>query len=139
MIKEGPPILRWRLPMTEHVLRDGGLRDIDPKLEQFPMHPRCSPTWVGPRHLPDEFTDLRGNGWSTFSVPTALPSPVQPEASSVPSDDGLGLHDGEYLGPVRPDPGQQDPEESVALLQMRTFDRPLQDSDLLPQCEILKG
>ncbi len=103
------------------------------------MHPRRAPTWVGPGHLPDELTDLQGNGWSTLSVPTALPGPVEPEAFSVPSDDGLGLHDGEYLGPVRPDPGQQGPEESVALLQMRTFDRALQDNDLLPQCEILKG
>ncbi len=57
----------------------------------------------------------------------------------MPSDDRLGSDDGEYLGPVRPDPGQQNPEESVALLQMRAFDRALQDSDLLPQCEILEG
>ena len=99
----------------------------------------CSPTWVGPGHLPDEPADLRGNGWSALSVPTTLPSPVQLEAFAVPSDDGLRFHDGERVSPARPDSGQQHPEEAVALLQMRTFDGPPQDRDLLPKCEILKG
>ena len=125
--------------MTDHVLGDGGLRDVDAKLEQFPVHPRCTPTWVGLGHLPDELTDVRGNGWSTASVPTAFPGPVQPEAFSVPSDDGFGFHEGERLGPVFPDPGEQDPKESVAVRQVRTIDRPLQDSDLLPQSEILES
>ncbi len=102
--------------MTDHVFGDGGLRDVDPKLEQFAVYPRRSPAWVGLGHLSDELTDLRGNGWSTLSVPTALPGPVQPEAFSVPSDDGFGFHEGERLGPVCPDSGEQDPEESVAHL-----------------------
>jgi len=137
--EERPPALRWWLSVMDHVLGDGGLRDIDPKLEQFPVYPRCAPTWVGLGHPPDEPTDVRGNGWSTLSVPTAFPSPIHPEAFSVPSDNGLGLDDREHLGPVRPDPGQQNPKESVALFQMRTFDRTLQDRDLLPQGKILKG
>mgnify|MGYP001817640798 CR=1 FL=1 len=137
--EERSPTLRWRLSVTDHVLGDGGLRDIDPKLEQFPVYPRCTPAWFGLRHPSDELTDVRGNGWSTLSVPTAFPSPILPEAFSVPSDNGLGLDDREYLGPIRPDPGQENPKESVALFQMRTFDRTLQDSVLLPQCEILEG
>jgi hypothetical protein len=115
------------------------LRDVDPEFEQFPVDPRCTPTWVGLRHLPDELTDLQGNDWSPHTAPTAFPGPVQPEAFSVPSDNGLGFDDSEHLGPVFPYPGEQDPEESVALFQKKTFDRTLQDSDLLPQCEILEG
>ncbi len=57
----------------------------------------------------------------------------------MPSDDGFWFHERERHGPVCPDPGEQDPEESVALFQVRTFDRTMQDSDLLAQCEILEG
>ena len=60
-------------------------------------------------------------------------------AISMPPDNGLRLHDGECLSPVRPDPGQQDPEQSVAFLEMGTFRRALQNGDLLPQCEVLEG
>ena len=57
----------------------------------------------------------------------------------MPSDDGFGLHEGERLSPVCPDPGKQNPEESVALFQVKTVDRTLQNSDLLPQREVLDG
>ncbi len=57
----------------------------------------------------------------------------------MPSDDGLGFYNGEDRGPVLPNPGQQGPEESVAVFQMRAFDRALKDRNLLPKCKILKG
>ena len=47
VIEERPPALRWRLSATDHELGDRDLRDVDPKLEQLPVHPRCTPTWVG--------------------------------------------------------------------------------------------
>ena len=110
-----------------------------PSLSNSPWHPRCTPTWVGLRHLPNEFTDVRSNCWAAASVAAAFPAPVQPEAFSVPTDDGFGFDDGEHFRPVSANPGEQDPEESVAVFQMRTFDRTLQDSNLLPQCEILES
>ena len=103
------------------------------------MNSWCSPAGIGLRHPAYELPNFGGDFRSPVALSPTLPSPIQLEAFAVPPDDRLGLHDGEYLGPVRPDPGQQGPEESVALLQMRTFDRALQDRDLLPQCEIFKG
>ena len=132
VVEKRPPALRRWLSVTDHVLGDGCLRDIEPEFEQFTVDPRCSPTWVGARHLPDEFADLRCNRGSSPRISPAFPGPVQSEASPVPSDDSLGLHDGEDLGPVLPNPGQQGPKEAVAVLQMRTFDSALKDRNLLP-------
>ena len=35
VLKEGPPSLRRRLPLPDHVLGDAGLADIDAEFEQF--------------------------------------------------------------------------------------------------------
>ncbi len=57
----------------------------------------------------------------------------------MPSDDGVRLHDGQATGPVLPAPGQQHPEEPIALFQAGAPDSALEDGNLLPQGEILKG
>ena len=44
--------------MANHVLRDRGLTDSDPELEQFTMNPRRVPKWVGLGHLADEIADV---------------------------------------------------------------------------------
>ena len=58
---------------------------------------------------------------------------------AVPADDRLRLHDGERVGPVLPDLGQEHPKESIAVLQPRPLDGALEDDNLLPEREILKG
>ena len=95
-----------------------------------------SPGGVGPRHLANEITDLPRRRSPTALV-SAVPGPIQPEAFPVPSNDGLGLHQDQGLGPIVPCPGQEHPEESITLLQAGALDGALEDDNLLPQREIL--
>ena len=139
VVQKGPPGLGRRVFAAEHILGDRGLRYLDAELEQFAVNSWRSPKWIGSRHLADEFPDIWGNRRSPLSLSTACPGPVQPETLSVPSDDGVGLHHDQATGPVLPEPGQQHPQESVALLQIGTLDTALQNGDLMAQREVLKG
>ena len=116
VVQKGFPGLRRRVSMAEHILGDRCLRYLDPELEQFAVNSRRSPKWIGSRHLPNEFPDIWGNRGSPLSHSTASPGPIQPEALSVPTDDGVGLHQYQAAGPILPEPRQQDPQESVTLL-----------------------
>ena len=62
-----------------------------------------------------------------------------PVALPVPSNDGIGLHQGQGVGPIAPSLGQEHPKDPIALPQARTLDGALEDDDLLPQREIIKG
>jgi hypothetical protein len=55
------------------------------------------------------------------------------------SNDGVGLHQRQSVGPIVPDPGQEEPRDPIGLLKARSLDGTLQDDNLLPQREILKG
>ena len=88
--KKGVPTLRWWPPPLRHVLRHGGLPDIDAKLEQFAVDPWRAPEWVGDAHFANEPTDLR---WSARS-PTPrsrLPAPIGTETRAMPTDYGLRI------------------------------------------------
>ncbi len=43
IVEEGPPRLRWRLPVPDHVLADARFADGNAKFEQFAVNPRCAP------------------------------------------------------------------------------------------------
>jgi hypothetical protein len=53
---------RW-LPSPGHVFCHGGLPDIDAKLEQFAVDPRCSPKRVRDAHVPNELPNVRRHLW----------------------------------------------------------------------------
>src|SRR5260370_35238300 len=61
--KSLPALRRW-LPSPRHVFCHGGLPDIDAKLEQFAVDPRCSPKRVRDAHVANELANVRG-GLST--------------------------------------------------------------------------
>jgi hypothetical protein len=44
--QERPSTLRGTLSVTNHVLRDRGLADLDSELEEFTMNPRCTPEGI---------------------------------------------------------------------------------------------
>jgi len=52
------PSLRGRFGMSDHVLSDGCLGDIDTKFEQFAVDSRCSPEGISFAHGADEFTNI---------------------------------------------------------------------------------
>ena len=97
-----------------HVFRDGRLTDVDPQFQQFAMNPRRAPARVRLRHRANQRPDVGGHGRSPHAA-SALPGPPQPEAPSVPGDDGLRLDDDERRSPSGPDAREQDPEPAIGL------------------------
>ncbi len=86
--EEGPPALRRRPPVMDHVLGYCGLREVDAKLEQLSVDPGCAPQWVFAGHAADEVADLPADGRSARAVWAALPSPLQPKTDSMPARTG---------------------------------------------------
>ena len=44
ILQEGPPSLRWRLPLTDQVLAHAGLADVHTEFEQFAVNPGGCPS-----------------------------------------------------------------------------------------------
>ena len=61
--QKGLPALRRWLPSPRHVFCHGGLPDIDAKLEQFAVDPRCSPKRVRDAHVANELANVRRRLW----------------------------------------------------------------------------
>ena len=112
--QECAPRLGGRRAPTPHVLRDGRLRHVDPKLQQFTMDPRRAPARVRLRHRANQRAEVGGHRRSPNPA-AALPGPPESEALAVPGDDGLRFHDHERRPPSGPDARQQDPEPAVRL------------------------
>ena len=66
------------------------------------MDPRRAPARVRLRHRPNQRADFGGHRRSPDPAST-LPGPPEPEALSVPGDDGLRLDDDEHRSPSRPE------------------------------------
>ena len=102
IIEKAPPSRgRWRA-MANHILGDGGLGNGDAQLCQLAMHAGSSPERVGPAHVPYQLTYFGSDAWSSWPTPSALPSPISSEPTTVPADDRLRFHDDEDALPVSP-------------------------------------
>jgi hypothetical protein len=112
--QERAPRLRWRLTPVAHVFCDCRLTDVDPQFQQFAMNPRRAPTRVRLRYRANQRPDVGGHGRSPDTAP-AFPHPPQPEAPSVPGDDGLRLDDHQRRSPPNPDAGDHGPKAPVYL------------------------
>jgi hypothetical protein len=69
---------------------------------------------------------------------TNFPSPEQPEALTVPANDGFRLDDDQGRSPIAPDCAQPRPEEPIGGSQLRPLHRATQDAELVPKCDILQ-
>jgi len=69
---------------------------------------------------------------------SALPGPVQPEASPMPPDNRFWFYERERIPPTTPDSGQQDPDHPIPRLQPWTLGGPLKDHDRVTQREVLQ-
>jgi hypothetical protein len=80
--------MRWRSPVSCHILGDRGLTHIDAELEEFAVDPGRAPQRVGEAHIPDQLTDSKWDLRSAY--PRArLPSPEQAKPGPVPADSRL--------------------------------------------------
>src|SRR5215831_1550144 len=79
----GRPHMRWRIPVSCHILGNRGLIPIDAELEEFAMDPGSAPKRVGEAHLQDQLAnrDLR-----SATARARLPAPEQSEPRAMPAD-----------------------------------------------------
>ena len=122
----------------DHVLRNGGLADIDPELQELAMDTGSAPEWVGHGYLTNQFSNFTRHRWSSRPSISALPSPVQPEPLLVPADDGLRLDDEEGSTPLRPDAAEDIPEGSISPAKGWSGRIALKDLDLVTEGCILQ-
>ena len=90
-------------PSPRHILRNGGLADIDTELEELSMNAGSAPERIGEAHLPDQPPDFRRYAWPT-GTPTRFPAPEGAKACPMPPDNGFRLYDREGIQNTRRDP-----------------------------------
>ena len=113
IFQESAPGLRRRLAAAHHVFAHAALPDVDAEFEQLTVGAGCTPTGIPPAHLADQVSDLAHNGRSSGLPPPHLPSPEPAKVGTMPSQDRLGLDDGQHRAPVAPEAGQPDPQQAV--------------------------
>jgi hypothetical protein len=109
-----------------------------PSFNQFTVDSRCPLKWIFSAHLLNYLSHLGVALRPTASM-TALPSPVKPKAFALPRHHGFGLDQDETRAPLRPEPGQNDPEPAIRGLQFGTCrDLSSQDGKLMPKSDDLQ-
>jgi hypothetical protein len=64
--------------------------------------------------------------------------PERPKTSAVPPDHGLGLDDGQGAAPAWPQPSQENPDQSVLIVQARTLPRAIENLELMTESDDLE-
>jgi hypothetical protein len=97
-----------------------------------------SPPRIGQAHLANQIDDFLLHARPTLWM-AALPSPIQAESSSVPSDDGFGLENEQCRPPVVPQLGDPNPEDTIspAEIKLTATGSTLQDQQLMAEGEDL--
>jgi pimeloyl-ACP methyl ester carboxylesterase len=78
------------------ILGDAGLADLDTELEKLSMDYRRSPQRVGDAHLADQPANFQRHSWSAAAV-SRFPAAIRSETGTVPTDDGVRLHNRQRL------------------------------------------
>jgi hypothetical protein len=111
--QESAPSRRGRPAAPDHVLGNSRLADADPKFEKFTVDPGCAPKRVCLAHLADQGADRMIYRWSTKMAGPGAPSPVGPEATSMPLDNGRRLYQHHDAQTPWPDPIEASPQDSI--------------------------
>src|SRR5688572_25721865 len=138
IFEEGPPSLRWRFAVANHILADARFADGNAKLAQFAVNPRCAPQRVVAAHRTNQGSDVRWDCWSSRLSPSNLRRPEQAEALAVPIDHRRRLHNDGTRLPILPDRCQPGPQEPISGLQLRPLHRALQNTELMTEGQNLK-
>ena len=99
--EERSPALRWRAPSRCHVLRNGGLADIDAELEELSMDAGSAPERIGEAHLADQPPNFRR--YARPAAPTRFPTPEG------------AINDRKCIQKARCNPIQADEKETVKI------------------------
>src|SRR6476620_12766127 len=116
--EERSPALRGRSSSPRHVLRNGGLADVDAELEEFSMDAGSAPEWIGEAHLPDQPPDFRRYAWPA-GTPPRFPAPEAAKTCTMPADNGFRLYDREGVQNTRRDPIQANEDHTIEVTENR--------------------
>ena len=108
VLEEGLPGL-VAAPSSGAILTDGGVGDCDAEFSQFGLDAFAAPGGITGPHLPNEVDELAIHGRAAPAGP-GFPTPEQTKTQAMPSDDCLGLEEGQAFLPVRPVPSQGEPQ-----------------------------
>ena len=137
--QKGPPRRRGPRGCPAHVLGDGQLGDVVSEESELRLDPPAAPRRILAGHPADQVAELGLELRTADRVRPGLPSPVELEALAVPGENRGGLNDDEARAPAGPHAGQPDPEDSIPPRQGRSANGPLENRELMAQCEVLEG
>ena len=98
-----------------------------------------SPRDVVSRHASDQLDDLGIDLRAAWRSLSDLPTPEVPPALVVPPDHGVGFHDGQCVAPAREQAAHENPEDSVAVVDLRALHAALEHGELLAEGGVLQG
>jgi hypothetical protein len=126
------------LSVLGHQTRHGAFGEIDSQLE-LSMQARGAPIRIRGRHLLDQRSGLRAYLRSTRIFPLRNPGPIDSEAFSLPTDNGVRFNQMQDLSPLGPDSRKHDPKHSVFPSKSRDPLPPFEHSQLLSQSQVLQS
>src|SRR5262245_53104916 len=114
ILQEGQPALTG-IPAamdSPQVASHGSLADDETQFQEFSVNLGCTPSCILFRHLANQGSNLLGDLRPAATWPRS-PTPIQPETSPMPADDGRGFDNLEDIHPAGPATRQGSPEEPV--------------------------
>ena len=103
------------------------------------MNSGPTPERVGVRHLKNKVTDLGADRRPARIFTSGLELPEQLETLSMPPNDSFGFDDDQWLPPVAPETGKDDPEKTVFCSNFKPLLRTFQDGQLLAERKVFQS
>src|SRR5689334_11015186 len=82
------------------------------------MDARRAPRRILSFHPADQVSNFLRHLGPSHSLRTGSPCPEQAISGAMPGDDGIGLDENESVGPVGPDPTNDQPEQGIESIQL---------------------
>ena len=133
--REGSPTLlrRTRVTGVFNVVLYCAFRSAQSQLQQFTMNAVGAPSAVLPSHALDKSNSLFRERWTTQLVlfsGFAFPQPAV--QITMPTQECIGLNDGQSLLPGSQPTGQHHQQDALARLAGRTYNLTIEHDELLP-------
>ena len=98
------------------------------------------PDRIRAMHLADQRADIISDWRSPRTALRGTPAPVPGEQAPMPGDDGCGWYDVYRSPPTAPDPCEEDPKQSVGMIETEALASGLllQNRELMTQGENLR-
>jgi hypothetical protein len=124
---------------SPHPTQHGTFRSVEAQHLQLTVNARRAPSGILRDHAKDQLAQFPAHTLSSHGGPMPRePPPIQLETRSVPANNSLRLDEDQRPIPSRPKPSQDPPEEFVRNTKPRLRTPSLQNSKLLPQCQVFQ-